>query len=108
MYQALEKLRNQHVSPTCRELLVTREKLRQKPKSNFDHHHRVRDLSPVLSGDFSMGTDKRERGIIGDQASPRSYQVDTLSGNFRRNRRDIIPFSSEGGCPILSAKEPKC
>ena len=74
-----------------RELLAAREgELRQKQKMNFDWHHRARDLSPALPGDLAWVRDRRERGTVGNQVSPRSYRVKTPSGSFRRNRRDII------------------
>ena len=76
-----------------RELLITREEeIKRKQKNNFDRRHRARDLSPALQGDLVWIPDRNERGTIGDQVGPRSYQVETPTGNFRRNRKDIIPI----------------
>lgn len=81
-----------------KQLLVAREEeLRRKQKSNFDRRHRARDLSPTLPGDVVWLPDRGEQGtVVGAQASPRSYQVVTPSGSYRRNRRDIIPLPSGG------------
>ena len=69
-----------------RKLLITREEeLRRIQKNNFDCCHKPRDLSPVLQGDLAWIPDRSDRGTVKDQAGPQSYQVDTPSGNFRRN-----------------------
>ena len=60
-----------------RELLSAREEeLRQKQKMNFDCRHRACDLSPVLPGDLVWVRDRRERGTVGNQVSPRSEEND--------------------------------
>ena len=67
-----------------RELLATREEeLRQKQKWNFDCRHRAHDLSPALPGDLVWVRDRRKRGTVRNQVSPRSYRVETPSGSFR-------------------------
>ena len=43
----------------------------------------------------ASGTDKNERGTVRDQVGPRSHRVETPTGEFRRNRRDIIPIPRE-------------
>ena len=79
-----------------RELLITREEeLRRVQKNHFDCHHRDRDLSSVLPGNLARIPDRSERGTVRVQAGPRSYRVHTPSGNFRRNRRDIISIPGE-------------
>ena len=79
-----------------RELLITREKeIKRKQKSNFDRRHRARDLSPALQGDLVWIPGRNERGTVGDQVGPRSYRVGTPTGEFRRNRRDILPIPRE-------------
>lgn len=83
-----------------RKLLITREtELRRKQKNNFNRRHRVRDLSPAMQGDLVWIPDRREEGTVGDQVGPRSYQVDTPSGTFRRNRRDLIPIPRKEAPP---------
>ena len=80
-------------------LLEREEELRRKQKCNFNRRHRARDLSPALPGNVVWLPDRRERGTIGDKVTPRSYQVETPSGAFRRNRRDIIRLPTEEGSP---------
>ena len=79
-----------------KELLITREKeIKRKQKSNFDRRHRARDVSPALQGDLVWIPDRNESGTVRDQVGPRSHRVETPTGEFRRNRRDIIPIPRE-------------
>ena len=74
-----------------RKLLIERkEELRWKQKAPFDQGHRAWDLLPALTGDLVWIPDRREQGTIGDEIAPQSHDVETPSGTFRRNRRDII------------------
>ena len=76
-------------------LVVEREELRWKQKVNFDQRHRARDLSSALPGNLVWIPDRKEQGTVGDEIAPRSYEVETSSGTFRRSRRDIIHFPAE-------------
>ena len=83
-----------------RKLVVEREEeQRRKQKANFDRRHRARDLSPALPGDLVWIPDRREQGTVGDEIAPRSYKVETPSGTYRRNRRDIIRLPAEDISP---------
>ena len=66
------------------------EKLKQK--ANYDRRHRVRDL-PDLSEDESVWVHTRNRTepgrVITSADAPRSYVVETESGDIRRNRAHI-------------------
>ena len=87
-------------------LLVEREEeLRWKKKVNFDQCHRDRDMSPELPGDMVWIPDRRDQGTVGDEMAPRSYEVETPSSTFRRNRRDIIHFLTEDTC--ISPRRPE-
>ena len=66
---------------------------------NFNRRHRARDLSPALPGDLVWIPDRREQETMGDEMDPRSYEVETPIGTFRRNRRDIIHLSAEDISP---------
>ena len=59
----------------------------------------AQELSPALPGDLVWIPDRRGQGIVGDEIAPRSYEVKTSSGKFRRSRRDIICFPAEGISP---------
>lgn len=34
--------------------------------------------------------DRQERGTVEEHVGPRSYEVETPSGSFRRNRRNLV------------------
>ena len=75
------------------------EKLKQK--SNYDRGHRVRDL-PELSEDESVWVrtqNRTEPGQVITSAAPRSYVVQTESGDIRRNRAHLTsrPQSNSSG-----------
>ena len=75
------------------------EEQRRKQKVNFDGRHRARDLSPTLTGDLVWIPDRRKHGTIRGEVTPRSYEVETPIGMFRRNRRDIIRLPAENISP---------
>ena len=57
------------------------------------------DLSTALLGDLVWIPDRREQGTVGNEIAPQSYEVETPSGVFRRNRRDIIHLPTEDVSP---------
>ena len=58
------------------------ERFRKQLKQNYDHHHGVCDLPPLTPGD--------SEGSVGEEVAPRSYEVTTAEGTYRRNRRHLI------------------
>ena len=68
-------------------------------KSKFDRCHRARDLSPALPRDLVWIPDSTEQRTVRDEITPRSYEVETPSCTFRRNRRDIIHLLVEDILP---------
>ena len=54
--------------------------------SNYNDHHRARELSPLFPGDRAWITDQQTEGTVVRSSTPRSYQVVTDSGTLRRNR----------------------
>ena len=87
-----------------RKLVIEREEeQRWKQKVNFDRLHRARDLLPAFPGDLVWIPNRREQGTVGDEIAPRSYEVETPSGTFRRNRRDKIHLPAED----ISATRPE-
>ena len=72
-------------------------------KGYFDQNHSVRDLSPALPEDLVWIPDRREQGTIGDEIAQWSHEVETSSGTFRRNRRDIIHLPVE----VISPTRPE-
>ena len=83
-----------------RKLLVEwEEELRRKQKDTFECHHRAQDLLPALPGVLVFVPDRRGEGTIGVESAPRSYEVETPSGTFRRVRRDIVHLPAEDNSP---------
>ena len=79
------------------------ERQRKKQEENYNRRYRARELPLLLPGDTVWMSDRREHGIIGSQVGPRSYDVTTPTGSFRRNRRNLInipqPRGSSGTPP---------
>lgn len=64
--------------------------MRKKQKDSYDSRHGVRELTPLSQGDTVWVSDSREEGTIEGNAGHRSYEVETQSGSYRRNRRHLI------------------
>ena len=82
------------------------EKLKQK--GNYDRRHRVRDL-PELSEDKSVWVHTQNRTepgrVITSADAPRSYVVETESGDIHRNRAHLTsrPPSNSSGSTTINA-----
>jgi transposase InsO family protein len=76
--------------PDSKSLIAREKQLREKQKRNFDRRHGVRELPVLTEGDLVWLSDRKERGTVGEQIGPRSYEVETPSGSFRRNRRSLV------------------
>ena len=74
--------------------------IRQRQRKNFNLHHRASELKPLQTGDYVWIPDTRSEGIVVQETNPQSYEVETPSGTYRRNRRHIIPLKE-------SAKDSK-
>ena len=64
---------------------------RNRQARNFDKRHKVKELSPLHTGDQVWIKDYGE-GVVQQKAdTPRSYQLETPDGGIlRRNRRHLI------------------
>ena len=67
-------------------------KEKEKQKTNFDSRHRVTALKPLTPGDSVWLPDQQSTGQVITQDAPRSYNTETPSGQYRRNRHHIIPL----------------
>ena len=67
-------------------------KEKDKQKSNFDSLHRVTNLKPLTPGDCVWLPDQQSAGQVIAEDTLRSYNIETPSGQYRRNRRHIIPL----------------
>ena len=59
---------------------------KKKMKRNFDSRHAAHPLTPLEIGDEVFLKDREEKGVVTDNKHQRSFQVQTPSGTFRRNR----------------------
>ena len=61
------------------------QKQKDKQKSNFDSRHRVTDLKPLTPGDCVWLPDQQSADQIIAENTPRCYNIETPSGQYRRN-----------------------
>ena len=89
------------LQPSLPDCDVLKEKLREKQKENYDRHHRAKSLEPLEPGDQVWIPDRSSSGTVVEQTAPRSYNVLTPSGEFRRNRRhlNVLPSPIEETSP---------
>ncbi len=59
--------------------------LKARQKKDHDSHHGVRSLSPVAPGDSVWVRDRRAEATVDQEVGPRSYEVTTPDGSYRRN-----------------------
>ena len=64
--------------------------LKNRQKKDFDTHHGAQELSVLHPGDPVWVTDQQSMGNVTNQATARSYVLQTPNGSYRRNRRDIV------------------
>lgn len=65
---------------------------RFKQKLQFDQRHRVKQLPTLAPGQNVWLPDREQSGQVEKQLSPKAYLVNTPSGQYRRNRKDINSF----------------
>ena len=76
------------------QVLVEKEQhLKDRQCTNFNHHHGVRELTPLQPGDGVWITDRETTGQVQEEVGPRSVTVQTPDGVFRRNRRHLVQLS---------------
>ena len=85
--------------PVTRESLPNRGRVKEKDRQlklrqerNYNEHHRAKDLSPLDPGNGVWVPDRNSEAEVVHQTSPRSYQVATPQGTYRRNRRAVRPL----------------
>ncbi|CAC5397502.1 unnamed protein product [Mytilus coruscus] len=76
--------------PNTRELSRKEDEYKFKQKQYYDRRHRARPFSNVKTNDRVWVKDQRKWGIIKAESNePRSYVIETDSGEIHRNRRDF-------------------
>ena len=68
------------------------DEIRKRQQKNFDRRHKAKTLEPLLPGETVWIPDHSTTGIVTNEIAPRSYNVQTATGQYRRNRRHIIPL----------------
>ena len=71
------------------------ERLKERQKQNYDSHHRVKDHTPLKTGQMVWLPGSRVEAQVETQVAPRSYTVNTPQGQLRRNQRDLIELPDE-------------
>ena len=94
--QVQEKLTPQW--PYLKEFRSCNQEFKQKQKRNYDRRHRVRPLPDIPDGsEVWVSTDGRQSTgrVIARADAPRSYVVETPSGQLHRNHShlNIIPHN---------------
>ena len=70
--------------------------IKEKQKHYFNQHHRVKQLPELSQGQTLWIPDRKENGEVVDKhITPRSYVVKTPTTTVHRNRRHLIPSSSQ-------------
>ena len=71
---------------------VSHQDKKEKQKLNFDSRHRAADLKSLAPGDCVWLPDQQSAGRVVAENAPRSCDVKTPAGQYRRNRRHVIPL----------------
>ena len=68
------------------------DRLKDRQKRNFDQRHRAKDLPELQPGDTVWIPDRNSPGTVleGETPSPRSHNVQTRDGTYRRNRQHLV------------------
>jgi hypothetical protein len=95
--------------PNFRSLRENEKESKLKQKRNYDRRHRARLLTIVKTNDKVWITDQKKSGTVKTESNePRSYIIQTDSGEIRRNRRHLakIPESVKDTDKITSETAP--
>ena len=91
------------------------QKLKQQQKIHYDRRHRTRLVPPLEEGSqvWITSGDQHTKGTIASEANtPRSYIVNTPSGQLRRNRRHLTSSVDQTldacvSCPAQPIEKPE-
>ena len=81
-----------------------------KQKENFDARHRVKDLPPIPNETDVWVTSESEPvsgKVVAPADRPRSYVVDTPSGQIKRNHSQLIVVPSENSESYKTTQQPE-
>ena len=69
--------------------------IRERQQNNFNRRHKAKALEPLLPGETVWIPDRNTTGTVTKEAASRSYNVQTESGQYRRNCQHIIPLPAQ-------------
>ena len=73
------------------QIIQTKEQsYRENMKLNYDRRHGARQLPDLSDGDNVFVRDRSEFGTVSGRYNLRSYKVSTPTGQFRRNRKNLV------------------
>ena len=81
--------------PNQKTLREKEREIRRRQQSNFNRRHKAKALEPLLPGEPVWIPDRNTTGTVTKEAASRSYEVQTESGRYRRNRQQIIPLPAQ-------------
>ena len=70
-------------------------KLKGRQKRNFDTHRAAKERPPLKTGDSVWIRDRASEGVIADEVNPRSFEIESPNGNYRRNCSDLIQLPGD-------------
>ena len=69
--------------------------IRKRQQNSFNRRHKAKALEPLLPGETIWIPDRNTTGTVTKEAASRSYKIQTESGQYRCNRRHIIPLPAQ-------------
>ena len=76
---------------------------KQRQERTFNRRHGARELPELVPGDAVWVPDRNSEATVQDETTPRSYEVETAEGTYRRNRRDLIQLPEQ---PMQEVETP--
>ena len=85
---------------------------RERMANNYDRRNHTKPLDSLAPGEIvRIRTDKMDswenQGRVVKQVAPRSYEVETSNGTYRRNRKHLMLDKSDGTETVLPETEPQ-
>lgn len=81
-------------TPDYTDVRAKNQEVKERQRDNYDAHHGARELPSLLPGESVWVSDRQTFGEIVEETAPRSYNVQTEDGTYRRNRRDVVSAPS--------------
>ena len=78
--------------PDSDSLRERNEKIKSRQQSNFNSYHGARELSPLIPGQTVWMPDREQEARVTQEATTRSYEVQTSEGTYCRNRKALVPI----------------